>query len=192
MDKIEVTNEDREAAGDLYMATQLYDPCCPPKRLARKMLDGKLDYSASVQAFARHRIKALSSPPTDFTAAWLIERSDLVGADIHYAVLDTSGAGWTADSNAATKFETEADAISKCNGGHIDGPLRVVEHGWHCLTPPTLCSYTLEEAAKVADAHAAQSWDIAKAEGQNAACASGRCYGARASAAAIRNMKEKP
>jgi fumarylacetoacetate (FAA) hydrolase family protein len=49
----------------------------------------------------------------------------------------------------------------------------------------------IEQCATIADDHAKQAWDIAKVEGQNAACASGRNYGARAIATSIRKLKEQ-
>jgi len=51
-------------------------------------------------------------------------------------------------------------------------------------------SDAVEECAKVADNHAFNAWHIAEAEGQNSACASGRNYGGRAIAKAIRSLSE--
>ena len=67
----------------------------------------------------------------DLAVAWLIERHDLEGASIHYMTKTSFGIGWTPDPNQAFKFGTEADAQKDCNGGHVDGPLIVAEHGWH-------------------------------------------------------------
>jgi len=49
----------------------------------------------------------------------------------------------------------------------------------------------IEQCAVIADDHGNKAWDIAKSEGQNSSCASGRCYGARAIAASIRKLKEQ-
>lgn len=54
---------DRERAGDLYERAHPFDPCCPPKTVARKMREGKLDDGQYVQDFARHRLAALASAP---------------------------------------------------------------------------------------------------------------------------------
>ena len=49
-----------------------------------------------------------------------------------------------------------------------------------------------ERAAEVADDHASHAWEIGRVEGQNGICSSGRNYGARAVAQAVRAiLKEK-
>lgn len=68
------------------------------------------------------------SDKTEF--AWLIERHDLKGASIHYMEGDEHNHGWTPDANKARKFATAADAKAACLGGDVDGPLRVVDHGF--------------------------------------------------------------
>lgn len=45
-----------------------------------------------------------------------------------------------------------------------------------------------ERCAVIADQHARDAWKIGDAEGQNGACSSGRNYGARAIASAIRSQ----
>lgn len=48
----------------------------------------------------------------------------------------------------------------------------------------------IEECAAIADDHAFNAWHIAEAEGQNGVCASGRNYGGRAIAKAIRALSQ--
>ncbi len=86
---------------------------------------------------------------------------------------------------SSTKALREALAHVGLHGKLADAVLPIIEQ-----ERATAHREGMEAAAKLADAHATDAWEIAKREGQNDACASGRNHGARAIAKAIRTQME--